>query len=82
MPKYDYSCPTHGTFEVFKPMSDTSDLTRMSCAKCGKQSKRLFSVVPAIFKCDGFYHIDSGKRFTSQLGPVGKEVYEKVRAAA
>lgn len=76
MPLYDYECTEHGTFEVFRAMNDNK-LQR--CPICRATAKRVFAPLPAIYKTGGFYHVDSGKRFESQLGPVGKETYRKAK---
>ena len=76
MPIYDYKCEKHGAFEVVRSMKDDSPQV---CLRCRRVAKRVFSPTPAIYKVGGFFHIDSGKRFESQLGPVGKETYRKAK---
>jgi len=60
MPTYEYECKSCGhSFEVFQAMSDEPLKT---CAKCGKEVRRLiFGGAGVIFKGSGFYVTDKGK---------------------
>lgn len=79
MPLYDYECETHGQFEVTRSMTDDSF---QHCPACRRKAKRVFSATPAIYRVGGFYSIDSGQRFESQLTPRGKEIYRTAKAKA
>lgn len=57
-----------------------SDNGETFCPNCGNPAKRVLSMPAIIYKADGFYSIDSGKRFESQLTPRGKEIYNKAKA--
>jgi len=48
---------------------------------CGSSdTHRLFTNPPSVvYATTGFHHIDSGKRFESQLSPKGKQVWEKAK---
>ena len=75
---YDYRCEKCGaSFEI--TMSMTSE-TRPTCTTCGsKATHRIPARVNIVFATEGFYHIDSGKRFESQLSPRGKRIWEKAK---
>lgn len=56
MPTYEYECPVCSCrFELRRSFSDSSPA---KCPKCQKESRRLFSPVPIIFKGSGFYVTD------------------------
>ena len=78
MPVYDYLCTTHGTFEANQPVNFRH---YANCPKCKRVGVRQFSIMPAVhYKGTGWYSIDSGKRFESQLSETGKKKYQKARA--
>jgi len=54
---------------------------RSKCSVCGSSdTHRLFTNPPSVvYATTGFHHIDSGKRFESQLSPKGKQVWEKAK---
>lgn len=52
------------------------------CPKCLAPAFRVFSPTPVHYATTGFYSIDSGKRYESQLTPKGKEIYEKAKLKA
>jgi len=82
MALYDYHCKNCGAdFEVSQPMSSVH---QPHCSACGsKKTRRLFSNPPGIvFSTTGFYHVDSGKRFESQLSPETRERWHKQKAEA
>jgi len=76
---YDYECGEHGELEVYRSMSDEAT---QRCPHCRRVLKRVYSATPAVYKVDGFYSIDSGKRYESQLTSKGKEIYQKAKAKA
>jgi putative FmdB family regulatory protein len=56
VPTYEYECPKCACrLELRKSFSDTSPA---KCPKCQKESRRVFSPVPIIFKGSGFYVTD------------------------
>ena len=79
MPIYDYECERHGQFEVTRSMTDDSF---QHCPKCRTKAKRVFTPLPTIYRVGGFYHVDSGRRFESQLTPKGREIYQKAKVKA
>ena len=51
------------------------------CAQCGSvQTHRVPQAVGVTYATEGFYHIDSGKRFESQLSNRGKQIWERKKA--
>ena len=78
MPVYDYLCKRHGPFEANQPIAKRQ---YAECPQCKQASVRQFSAMPAVhYKGTGWYSIDSGKRFESQLSKDGKQKYQKARA--
>lgn len=78
MPLYDYLCSRHGCFEANQVIEKRQFAP---CPKCNKPSNRQFNVMPAVhYKGTGFYSIDSGKRFESQLSKAGIESYRQKKA--
>ncbi len=70
MPMYDYECKQCGLgFELKKSFHESPDAC---CPKCGGEARRLFSVVPILFKGPGFYVTDS-KNGTSKMTGVSGE---------
>lgn len=80
MTTYEYKCYQHGKFEVIARMGEAK--LSLSCPVCGQRATRSFSPTPVHYTTGGFYSIDSGKRFESQLSPRGKEIYEKAKLKA
>ena len=76
MPIYSYLCKLHGSFDANRKVEQ-----RMSadCPKCNRLAVRQFSVLPVHYRGTGWYSIDSGKRFESQLSKDGVEKYRKAR---
>jgi len=53
------------------------------CEECGSNKTHRIPQLPGIiFATTGFFHIDSGKRFESQLSERGKQVWAKSKAKA
>ena len=53
------------------------------CEECGSAKTHRTPQLPnVIFATTGFFHIDSGKRFESQLSERGKQVWAKSKAKA
>lgn len=80
MALYDFHCVNCGeAFEVSQPIK--SENRQHPCPVCrSNKTRRLFTNPPAVvYKTDGFYHIDSGKRFESQLSKRGKEIWDKAK---
>jgi putative FmdB family regulatory protein len=70
MPTYDYECKQCGPgFELKKSFHESSDAC---CPKCQGEARRLFSVVPILFKGPGFYVTDS-KNGTSKSSSLSGE---------
>ncbi|MBB6431355.1 zinc ribbon domain-containing protein [Algisphaera agarilytica] len=42
MPLYEYCCPTHGSFDEFRPSSHSS--APIACPICGEQATRVLTV--------------------------------------
>ena len=80
MTTYGYKCDQHGEFEVNRPIGRS--IERVNCPTCKQPSKRVFSPLGVIYKVGGFYSIDSGQRYESQLTAKGKEIYQKAKAKA
>ena len=76
MPIYQFSCPDHGEFDQFLPVAKRN---LAKCPVCNQVAKRVFTTSGIVYKVDGFYQVDSGKRFQSQLGPIGKKKYNEYR---
>jgi putative FmdB family regulatory protein len=56
LPIYEYECPSCSCrFEQKRSFTDDSPAI---CPKCKKESRRVFSPVPIIFKGSGFYVTD------------------------
>jgi len=56
LPTYEYECPKcSNRFEQRRSFSDES---RVTCPKCKREARRVFSPVPIIFKGSGFYVTD------------------------
>ena len=77
---YEYECEQHGQFEVKRPMGETNRI--VNCPRCNERANRVFNPLGIIYKVGGFYSIDSGQRYESQLTPKGKEIYQKAKAKA
>jgi putative FmdB family regulatory protein len=61
MPIYEYQCKECSfRFEVRKHFNEDG---ATPCPQCRGESRRLFSVVPIIFKGPGFYTTDSRKGY-------------------
>jgi putative FmdB family regulatory protein len=59
MPTYDFECvKCHHKFEQKRSFSDDGST---DCPRCHSEARRLFSVVPVIFKGSGFYVTDQRK---------------------
>jgi len=59
MPTYDFECvKCHHKFEQKRSFSDDGSA---DCPRCHGEARRLFSVVPVIFKGSGFYVTDHRK---------------------
>ena len=57
MPIYEYECSGCSCrFELKQSFGEDSPV---SCPQCGSKARRLFSLVPVIFKGTGFYATDS-----------------------
>ncbi|BAM04934.1 zinc ribbon domain-containing protein [Phycisphaera mikurensis] len=41
MPRYDFDCPAHGTFEVQRPIARSG--AKCACPRCGADATRLFA---------------------------------------
>ena len=78
MPIYSYKCASHGIFDARKYMDERNEKTL--CPKCRRVSTRHYTLTPVIYKTDGFFSIDSGQRFESQLSEDGKKKYRQKRA--
>lgn len=74
MPLYQYRCPKHGEFEVKRSFDDD---TSQLCDKCHREAKRVISLTPVHYQGTGWYYIDSGQRYRSQLTKTGREIYER-----
>ena len=61
MPNYEYECVAKHTTEVFFKIEDTLPST-VKCEECGELAKKLFTVGGLIFRGDGFYTNDKGKK--------------------
>jgi putative FmdB family regulatory protein len=65
MPTYDYKCKScHHGFELRKSFHEEPTA---SCPICGEEARRLFALVPVVFKGSGFYvtdHRDAEKSTT------------------
>lgn len=58
MPMYDFECVTcKKTVELSVSIKDIDN--KMACSCCGEEIRRKFSAVPVIYKCGGFYSVDS-----------------------
>ena len=67
MPVYEYKCNECSTqFELRRNFGDGSEL---SCPKCKGKTRRVFSVVPIIFRGSGFYTTDSRKKAPKPASP-------------
>ena len=56
LPTYEYECPKCSSrFEQRRSFSEESKVT---CPKCRREARRIFSPVPIIFKGSGFYVTD------------------------
>ncbi|MEM9882021.1 MAG: zinc ribbon domain-containing protein [Planctomycetota bacterium] len=42
MPLYEYACPSHGSFDEFRPSSHSS--APIACPECGGAARRVFTV--------------------------------------
>ena len=78
MPVYSYRCTSHGEFDSIRSTEQRNE--RALCPRCHRVSARHYTVTPIIYKTDGFFSIDSGKRFESQLSKGGKEKFQKAKA--
>lgn len=73
MPKYDYRCEDHGTFELDHPIADRG--LRMFCPQCGQCSKAVIRKAPtAVFLGPGFACNDGVAR-----GNVGRNPHNQNR---
>lgn len=65
MPSYTFQCEDCSeTYNVFRKMSDISDVL---CNKCSKKCKRVFNSVPVLFKGSGFPDADEKKIRNAQI---------------
>jgi putative FmdB family regulatory protein len=80
MPTYEYECTSCGhNFEVFQAMSDEPLKT---CAKCGKEVRRLIlGGAGVIFKGSGFYVTDKAAGKSKATAPAGKEAKPESKKA-
>ena len=54
-----------------------------NCRDCGSgKTHRIPQLPSVVYATDGFFHIDSGKRFESQLSERGKQIWAKAKAEA
>jgi putative FmdB family regulatory protein len=59
LPRYDYQCTSCGyEFELTQSFKDAGSGT---CPKCEGVGRRVFHVVPVIYKGSGFYTTDYGR---------------------
>jgi len=81
MPLYLYHCDECDA-EFEKSQSIPRDKPT-NCEDCGSSKTHRIPQLPAIvFATAGFYHIDSGKRFESQLSDRGKQIWQRKKAEA
>jgi len=67
MPIYEYKCNECSTqFELRRSFGDESE---PPCPKCNGRTRRVFSVVPVIFRGSGFYTTDSRKKDSKPASP-------------
>ena len=60
MPTYEYECEScKNRFEIIRGFGENGGA---SCPLCSGTSRRVFSVVPIIFKGSGFYINDSRRK--------------------
>ena len=81
MSRYIYRCGNCGKEqEVIHPMSVDVEVP---CIQCGSiDTHRVPQVANVVYATTGFYHIDSGKRFESQLSERGKEIWKRKKVEA
>ena len=60
MPIYEYECP-RCSLRFERKQSFNSGSHEVSCPECGGDVRRIFSVVPIVFKGSGFYSTDNGR---------------------
>jgi len=65
MPVYEYQCENCSCrFELKRRFSDNSVVT---CPECGRNTRRIFTPAPIIFKGSGFYVTDNPARGKRKL---------------
>jgi putative FmdB family regulatory protein len=78
MPTYDFECvKCHHKFEQKRSFSDDGSA---DCPRCHGEARRLFSVVPVIFKGSGFYVTDHRKGSTIDTESKTEEKSETKKA--
>lgn len=79
MPRYQYAC--HDCAREFEAHCARDEVSafRPPCPGCGGNTDvhRVYTPVASVFKISGFYHVDSGKRFESQLSERGREIWNR-----
>ena len=63
MPRYDYSCPKCGVFEVWRGLSEPESLK----CPCGRPARRLISMPALIVTKDGFEENNAKARSADDL---------------
>jgi putative FmdB family regulatory protein len=79
MPTYDFECvKCHHKFEQKRSFSDDGSA---DCPRCHGEARRLFSVVPVIFKGSGFYVTDHRQKsiLDTDTPPVEKSETKKAK---